>query len=269
MANRPSVSLPRRPTVSPDPAGGATGRRRARRAVRHRQGALLTALVLAVLAGLGLLPPPAAAQAPGGPETDVGTFLPAFRQAWAGGGVAQVLPLFAPEAVVQLDYREPGGPLEYRGGGAGPMALREGVALLLGSGAQPDLATLQVAPVVFGGAPATAVRWAYRCPSHLPGVPPEAGTDDLVLQGGQLVAYTRTPDGTNEAARKLALDRTMASLAAQAARVTDEAGVGGARGAPNTQERGAPAVGPWVLAAGLSLLAVAVLAALKRPNEGW
>ena len=200
-------------------------------------------------------------------ETEVAAFLPAFRQAWAGGGMGQVLPLFAPEAVVQLDYREPGGPQEYRGGGEGPMALREGVALLQGSGAQPDLATLQVAPVVFGGAPAAAVRWAYQCPSHLPGVPPEVGTDELVLQGGQILAYTRTPDGTNEAARALALARAMARLAAQDARAADVVGAGGARARPSTQERGTPAGGPGVLVAGLSLLAVVVLAALKRPNE--
>jgi hypothetical protein len=238
--------------------------------------ALLVAGVLVVLP-VGVPPGPlAAAQAPsataletGTSETAAAAFLPAFRQAWAGGGVAEVLPLFAAEAVVQLDYREPGGPLEYRRGGAGPMALRAGVALLLGPGAQPDPATLQVAPVVFGGAPATAVRWAYRRPSHLPGVPPEVGTDDLVLQGGRLVAYTRAPDGANEAARLLALSRTMGPRGAPDARAAHRAGPGGARGLPSAQEQGTPAVGPWILTAGLSVLAVVVLAALKRPNGGW
>jgi hypothetical protein len=207
------------------------------------------------------------APAIGAPETDAAAFLPAFRQAWASGDVLELLGLFAPEAVVELDYREPGGPLAYRGGGSRPMTLRAGVARLLDAAAQPDLAAPQTAPVVFGGAPATAVRWAYRGPGRVPGVPPEIGLDEAVLQGGQVVAYTRTPDGANEAARVRALARALAALAAPTAGAAPRAGAGGAQALPSTQERGTPAIGPWVLAAGLSLLAVVVLAAGKRPND--
>jgi len=116
---------------------------------------------------------------------------------------------------------------------------------------------------VFGGAPATAVRWAYGRPALVPGVPPEVGTDELILQGGQLVAYTRTPDGANEAARV----RALAALAAPTAGAANGADAGGAHAHPSTQERGTPAIGPWILAAGLSLLLVVVLAARQHPHE--
>jgi hypothetical protein len=39
------------------------------------------------------------------------------------------------------------------------------------------------------------------------------------------------------------------------------------RRTPDTQGRGAPASGPWLVAAALSLAGVVVLAALKRPDE--
>jgi hypothetical protein len=112
------------------------------------------------------------------------------------------------------------------------------------------------------------VRWAYRRPSRVPGVPPEVGLDEVVLQGGRVLAYTRTPDGTKDAARVLALARTMASLGARPAGATEGPGAGSARGPRSTQDRGTPAIGPWALAAGLSLLAVVVLAALKRSEMG-
>jgi hypothetical protein len=229
---------------------------------------LAAALFLFGLAGLGPGPLLAAAQATGVPETDVAAFLLAVRQAWGSGDALQLLPLFAPDAAVELNYPDPGGPLVYRGGGAAPMPLREGVARLLDAAAQPDLASPQTAPVVFGGAPATTVRWAYHRSSRVPGVPPEIGLDEVVLQGGQILAYTRTPDGPNEAARVAALARTTAALSATAAGAADGAGAGGARGRPSAQEGGTPAIGPWVLAAALSLLAVVALAALTRPSEG-
>ena len=210
---------------------------------------------------------PGFASPPAVQETDVAAFLPAFRQAWASGEVSQVLPLFAPEAVVAFNHREPGGPLEYRGGAEEPMPLRDGVAALMHGAARPDLATALAAPAIFGEAPATAVRWAYERPSLVDGVPPEVGDDQLILRNGRLLLYTRTPDGSNEAARLLALSRSMGSKAAQTVRAADRTGAEGARGAPDTQQRGSPAVGPWALAAGVSLLAVILLATLKHPDE--
>jgi hypothetical protein len=148
------------------------------------------------------------------------------------------------------------------------MPLRDGVAALMHGAARPDLATALAAPAVFGEAPVTAVRWAYERPSLVAGVPPEVGDDELILRNGRLLLYTRTPDGSNEAARLLALGRYMRSNAAQTVRGADRTGAEGARAAPDTQQRGAPTVGPWALAAGVSLLAVILLATFKRPNEG-
>jgi len=232
---------------------------------------LAAALVVFGLAGLSPGPPPAAAQAPGVPETDVAAFLLVFRLAWRSGDVLQLLPLFAPGAVVELQYRDPEGPIVYGGDGAAPLRLRDGLARLLDADAQPDLAASRTAPVVFGGVPATAVRWPYHRPSRIPGVPPELGLDEVVLRGGQILAYTRTPEGTNEAARVSALARTTAALSANAAVAADGADTGGARGRPSTQEKGTPTIGPWILATALSLLAVVAvvaLAALTRPSEG-
>jgi hypothetical protein len=233
----------------------------------RRAALLLTALLLVVLAGRGAAPPPAAAQATAVPEGAGGAFLPAFRQAWASGDVLRVLPLFAPDAVVELRYRDPNGPMTYRDGGRRGLTLRDGVAALLDAGARPDFTTAQEAPVAFGGAPASGTRWAYRRPSAVPGVPPEVGADELVLRGGRILLYARTPDGTNEAARMLALGRAVAAQGARSAGVTDGATTGGARGRPSPRERGAPGVERGVLLAGLSLLAVVVFAACKRPNE--
>ena len=195
---------------------------------------VLVALVVAACTALNQVTPATAAQ-----ETDAEVFLRDFRPAWASGDVRHVLALFAPEAVVALNYREPGGPSEYWGGLPGSMTLRDGVALLLESGHRPlpDLATVQTAPTVFGGAPATTLRWTYRRASLVPGVPPEVGTDELVLQGGLLVSYTRTPDGTNEAIRLLALDRAASRLAALSGSTSEGAGAAATRwpadGLPN------------------------------------
>ena len=238
---------------------------------------LLTALLLVVLAGRGAAPSPAAAQATAVPETAGVAFVPAFRRAWASGDVRQVLPLFAPDAVVELRYRDPDGPMTYqdpdgpmtyRDGSRRGLTLRDGVAALLDAGARPDFTTAQEAPVVLGGALASGTRWTYRRPSAVSGVPPEVGADELVLRGGRILLYARTPDGANEAARMRALGRAMATRAMPSSGIPDGARPGGARGQPDTQERGAPGVGPWVLAVGVSLLAVVVLAALQRPTEG-
>jgi hypothetical protein len=148
------------------------------------------------------------------------------------------------------------------------MPLRDGVAALMHGAARPDLTTVLAAPAVFGGAPATAMRWAYQRPSLVAGVPPEVGDDELTLRNGRLLLYTRTPDGSNEAARLLALSRSMGSKAAQTVRAADRTGAEGARDAPDTQQRGSPTVGPWALAAGVSLLAVILLAMFKHPDQG-
>ena len=235
----------------------------------HQRGPIgfprLVALALAALAGLTLAPPPAAAQ-----ETDVGVFLHAFQPAWSSGDVHQVLALLAPEAVVQLNYREPGGPAEFRGTGPGSMTLHDGVALLLEAGARPDFATYQTAPTVFGGAPATTLSWTYRRPSLVRGVPQEVGTDELVLQGGQLLAYTRMPDRAIEASRGLALERVVSQLAARQPIATDGPSADGAGPPPSLYEHDRPTAGSWITAAAASLLGAVTLTLLKtlrRPRR--
>jgi hypothetical protein len=151
------------------------------------------------VAEAGLVAPAAAAA--DGPVLSV---LSALQRAWARGDVDGVVALFAPEGVVVLDPANPGGPDLYRRAPpAGP--LRAGVRQLLADGAQIDVAGHRAATVVFAGAPTSRATWAYGRPPIVPTVPPEVGEDAVVLRGGQIASYTRTPDGATQAARAAAL----------------------------------------------------------------
>jgi hypothetical protein len=173
----------------------------------------MAVVLLPLLLGLawgGLGPTRAAAQE----GTEGAAFLSAFRDAWVTGAVERVLPLFAPEAVVILTREDPESPEEYRGDTT-PAPLRAGVAALLRSGAQLDLAGAQTGAkgAMVDGVPTTFVRWTYQHPGAGLPVPPEIGTDELVLRAGRILTYTRTPEGANQRARARALDRHIASLA--------------------------------------------------------
>jgi hypothetical protein len=160
-------------------------------------------------------------------EADLLAVAQAFAAAWSAHDLEAVFALFAPEAVITFDYGPAGDPEdgheEYRGGG-GPRPLRAGVAVLMEASVRVDPGGLQPVPVVFGGAPATAVRWPYRRdalpPGPLPPLPPEVGTDEVVVRGGRIVAYTRTPDEEARAARARALDRATRAMAVRTAHPT-------------------------------------------------
>ena len=86
------------------------------------------------------------------------------------------------------------------------------------------------------------------------------GTDELVLQGGRIARYTRTPDPAAVEAVRRAL------LAAAEARAT-QVSAAAQPAARDTQARRTPSSGPWLMALGLSLAGVVLLALLKRPPE--
>ena len=219
--------------------------------------------VLVLLAGAGAPAPVAAQEAE---DAAVAPLLGELDRAWAQRDVAGVLALFAPDGEIQIDPANAKGPDVYRAGG-GP-ALGVGVPVLLGAATDRiDVAGYQTAAIVFRGAPATLVRWAYqregvRAPAAvgLPPLPRETGADELVLQGGRIARYTRTPDPASVAAWHHALN------AAAIARTRQERAAA-LPGPPDTQARGTPRIGPWVAALGLSLAGVVLLALLKRPTE--
>jgi hypothetical protein len=189
----------------------------------------LAPAALALVAAAPLAGAAAPAAAPGRPdrEADLLAFAQAFAAAWSAHDLEAVFALFAPEAVITFDSGPASDPedghTEYRGGG-GPRPLRAGVAVLMGASVQVDPGGLQAAPVVFGGAPATVARWPYRHaalpPGPLPPVPPEVGMDEVVVRGGRIVAYTRTPDGEARVARARALERATSAVALRSAHPT-------------------------------------------------
>jgi hypothetical protein len=228
-------------------------------------------LLLALLAALGAVGPPGRGAAQ---EGDVTALLAELQRAWLQGDAAAVAALFAPDAVIRIHPIDPhlrwgfyqDGPGAAAGGevpaGAAPLAL--GVRTLLGSeeATRLDLAGRQTA--VLGGEepPATLVRWLYtRGGPASPGVagilPPETGTDEVVIRGGRIAAYTRTPDPASLDARRQAA-RAAAPIAAP--RVD-----GGP--AAVTPPQATPGAGPWLLAVGLILVSAVILALSKRRTE--
>ena len=193
-----------------------------------------------------------------------------LERAWARRDVAGVLALFAPDGVILIDpanlYHAGA---TYQAGGEQPLGV--GVPVLLGEPTDRiDVAGRQTAALVFRGAPATLVRWGYqqvgqvglRGPAAvgLPPLPPVTGTDELVLQGGRIARYTRTPDPASVEAVRQALLAAARARAARASAAEQPA-------ARDTQARRTPSIGPWLVALGLSLAGVILLALLKRPPE--
>jgi hypothetical protein len=223
-------------------------------------------LVLLVGASAGV-PGRAAAQAAEAAEAAedpaVAPLLGELERAWTRRDVGGVLALFAPDGEIRID---PGddtsnkGPAVYRAGG-GP-ALGVGVPVLMGEATDRiDVAGRQTAAIVFREAPASLVRWGYQQAGQLgmsssaavsqPPLPPVTGTDELVIQGGRIARYTRRPDPASVAARRQALNAAAADRPAL----------------PDTQAPRTPSIGPWLVALGLSLAGVVLLALLKRPPE--
>jgi hypothetical protein len=178
----------------------------------YRVAALAVAAPLAGAAALG---------ADDDPDPDLVAFARAFGAAWSARDLEAILAFFDPNAVIAIgsggSAGTEDGPGEYRGGG-GPLSLPIGVAVLTGDGAQLDLDGRRVAPVAFGGATATVARWPYRRAASPSALPPEIGTDEVVVRGGRILAYTRTPDGASRAARAVALARAMDAMATRTAR---------------------------------------------------
>jgi hypothetical protein len=108
------------------------------------------------------------------------------------------------------------------------------------------------------------VRWGYTREGTAfvitgGGLPPETGTDEVVVRGGRIVAYTRTPDPAALQARRQALDRANERIAARAS------ADGGPAAEPHAPAP--PGAGRWLLAVGLVLASVVLLAlATRRPD---
>ena len=180
--------------------------------------ALRTALpALALVLGLAA-PGRSAAQGPP-PAPALVPFVAAYTAAWSAHDLDALLALFAPDAAIAFDYGPSGdddGHAEYRGAAA-PFSLRVGVAVLMEAGVRVDPGGHRAAPVVFGGAPATLARWPYQRATLLASLPAELGTDAVVLRGGRILAYTRTPDRASLAARAAALAGAMSAMATRTA----------------------------------------------------
>jgi hypothetical protein len=126
-----------------------------------------------------------------------------------------------------------------------------------------DVAGRQTTSAVLDGAPAVRVRWTYTRGGSAPGpaggaLPPEAGTDEVVLRGGRIAAYTRTPDAATLRARAQALGLALAAATPPGAAAPAP---GPASGRPG------PGPGLWLLAAGIALAGVVLLALGKRPAD--
>jgi hypothetical protein len=227
--------------------------------------ALRSALPLLALALALLAPGPSAAQGLPPPVPNLVPFVEAYTAAWSAHDLEAVLALFAPDAAIAFDYGPSGddddGHAEYRGTAA-PFSLRAGVAALMEAGVRVDPGGHQAAPVVFRGAPATLARWPYQRATVLASLPPELGTDAVVLRGGRILAYTRTPDRASLAARAEALAEAMSAVATRTAG-RPAAPMGAAPPAAAATVADPTPVG-WPLALGGLAGLAAVTAALRR-----
>jgi len=235
--------------------------------------ALRTALpALALVLGLAA-PGRSAAQGPP-PAPALVPFVAAYTAAWSAHDLDALLALFAPDAAIAFDYGPSGDDddhAEYRGAAA-PFSLRAGVAVLMEAGVRVDPGGHRAAPVVFGGAPATLARWPYQRATLLASLPAELGTDAVVLRGGRILAYTRTPDRASLAARAAALAGAMSAMATRTA--GRPAAPMGAAGRPAAPIGAAPRVAAatvaepdpvgWPLALGGLAGLAAVTAVLRR-----
>jgi hypothetical protein len=269
----------------PRPGAGRRGRLPARPA--------LLVLTLALGLALGLVAPrrSAAQVAPPAPPpgADPVALATALNAAWNAGQVEGVVALFAEEATVrqrdaEIEGSGPNVAVRDRYGVAhtyiGEPPPGDGRVVTWAAGApevrawaRPLLADghrVEAAGYRTSGDGATAT-WDYAATTaatrRLPGVGPTAGTAELTVRGGRIVSLTLTSDRASVAARQASLRRAAAAAAARAAQATAVADSGVLRRTPDTQGRGAPAVGPWLVAAALALAGVVVLAALKRPDE--
>jgi hypothetical protein len=206
-------------------------------------GPLAAALIL-----LGVVAVSRAEAEPAGAASGSVSVPSALQQAWTRGDVDGVVGLFAPEGVVVLDPAAPAGPDVYhRTTGAG--GLRAGVRQLMADGAQVDVAGHRAEAISAGGAPATRLRWAYGRPGVVPAVPPEVGEDEVVLREGQIVSYTRVPDGAVRAARARALNALLPARTSSAIRAAPAPGSPRSEGGPNPVAAlcGLTALGGFVL----------------------
>jgi hypothetical protein len=224
------------------------------------------------------------AQGAGGGDHEAGglALAAAYTTAWNAGDLDAVVALFDADAVVrqrgaEIDVHGPnvavrdafgvrldfvGDPPAADAGGViwarGRPEIRAWARRLVADGHQVEAANYQAVD--------DTVRWDYRATTdlfrRLPGVGPSGGTAELTVRAGAIVALTTESDRATVRARELNLLRAVAKGPAGAARGGSE----GAPGAPSTQARGTPAPGPWIAAAGVSLLAVIAMAAFTRPT---
>ena len=190
-----------------------------------------------------------------------------LERAWTQRDSAGVLALFAPDGLIHIDPANAKEPAVYQAGGGRPLST--GVSLLMGAPTDRiDVAGRQTAAIVFHEAAATLVRWGYQrvgitvpaAAVRLPPLPPETGTDEVVIRAGRIARYTRTPDPASVEAWHRVLN---AAAQAQARQPT----VAGLPAPTDTQARRTPSIGPWLVALGLSLVGVVLLALFKRPTE--
>ena len=269
--------------------------RRPGAARRGRLTARPALLVLALALGLalGLVAPlrSAAQGAPPAPapEADPVALATALNAAWNAGQVEGVVALLAEEATVRqrdadLEGSGPNVAVRDRYGVAhtyvGEPPPGDGRVVTWAAGvpevrawARPLLAAghrVEVTGYRTGGDGATAT-WDYAATTaatrRLPGVGPTAGTAELTVRGGRIGGQREGDDPASVAAREASLWRAAAAGAARATQATAVAASGVLRRTPDTQRRGTPAVGPWIVAAALSLAGVVLLALLKRPPE--
>jgi hypothetical protein len=217
----------------------------------------VTRTAIIALAWLMMLPASVTAQ-------EVPAVAHALDQAWSIQNVEAAVVLFHDDAAIVIDLGGLSPPAEYRGA-RGIDSLPDGVASLMGSGPHLDLGSAQVIPTIFGGSPATTITWAYRGNPGPLNLPPVAGRDEVVIQDGRIVSYTRRPDYATVAVRGRALASVSHSLATRTAR-SEAAAAGGAGRGPDTQGRGTPAVAQWAFAVALLLTVVVAPAMFKRPS---
>jgi hypothetical protein len=279
------------PASRPAPGCSVPAARRLGWARRVRPAARPTQLVLALALALALLASGPRAARAGAPEAALAheaalaALATAYTAAWNAEDLDAVVALFAADGAVRQRDPEIGahGPtvvvrdsygraLSYDGDP--PPGDREGVTWAadrawVRAWARPLLAAHHRVAATGHRVSGDTVTWEYQAvlgDARTPGVTPSAGTAELAVRGGQIAALTLTSDRAAVAAHEASLIRAAVASAATAAQAA-AAPSGVRRRTPDTQGRGTLAMGPWILAAALSLAGVVVLAALKRTAE--